>query len=53
MYLIALILTSHLDFFQTMTNKSLIFGKLLLTIQCMIENVLLHSIFNIIFEQIE
>jgi len=36
-----------------MTNRSLIIGKLLHTIQCMIENTLLHSILDIIFEQIE
>jgi hypothetical protein len=39
-----LVLPSHLDFSQTMTNRSLIIGKLLLISQCMIENALLHSI---------
>jgi hypothetical protein len=36
-----------------MTTKSLITNKLSLTIQCMIENALLHSILNTIFEQIK
>ncbi len=36
-----------------MTNRSLIIGKLPRTIQCMIENALLHSILDIIFDQIE
>jgi len=36
-----------------MTNKSLIISKLPQTIQCMIENALLHSILDTIFEQTE
>jgi hypothetical protein len=36
-----------------MTNKSLINGKLLLIIQCMIENALLHSILDTISKQIK
>ncbi len=36
-----------------MTNRSLITGKLLLTIQCMIENELLHLILDTISKQIE
>jgi len=36
-----------------MTNISLIISKLLLIIQCMIENALLHSILDIISKQIK
>jgi hypothetical protein len=36
-----------------MTNRSLITSELSLTIQCMIENALLHSILDTIFEQRE
>jgi hypothetical protein len=36
-----------------MTNISLIIGKLPVTIQCMIENALLHSILDTISKQIE
>jgi hypothetical protein len=36
-----------------MTNRSLIIGKLPLTIQCMIENTLLHSILDTISKQIK
>ncbi len=40
-------------FLTKMTNRSLITGKLSLTIQCTIENKLLHLILDTIFEQIE
>jgi len=36
-----------------MTNRSLITGKLLFKIQCMIGNALLHSILDTISEQIK
>jgi hypothetical protein len=36
-----------------MKNRSLITSELPLTIQCMIENALLHSILDTIFEQIK
>jgi hypothetical protein len=36
-----------------MINRPLIINKLLFTIQCMIENALLHSILDINFEQIK
>jgi len=36
-----------------MTNRSLITGKLLFIIQCMIENALLHSILDTISKQIK
>ncbi len=42
-----------IGFLLKMTNRSLTIGKLPLTIQCMIENALLHSILDTIFEQIE
>jgi hypothetical protein len=35
-----------------MINKALIFNKIPLTIECMIENALLHSILDTIFEKI-
>ncbi len=47
------VLPSQLDFSQTMTNRSLITGKLPFTIQYMIENALLHSILDSIFKKIE
>ncbi len=36
-----------------MTNRSLIYGKLLFIIQCMIENALLHSVLDIISKEIK
>jgi hypothetical protein len=41
-----------IGFLLKMTNISLIIGELPLTIQCMIENTLLHSILDTIYEQI-
>jgi hypothetical protein len=50
-------LTHYLQFSfflsQTMTIKSLITSELPLSIECMIENALLHSILDTTFEQIK
>ncbi len=43
----------QLVFLQTMTTKSLINSELPFTIECMIENTLLHSILNTIVGQIK
>jgi hypothetical protein len=45
------IIKISIGFLPKMTNRSLIIGKLPLTIQCMIENALLHSILDIILDQ--
>jgi hypothetical protein len=52
MYLITLFnIKISIGILSEMTNRSLIIGKLPLTILCMIENALLHSILDTISEQ--